>query len=42
MTVKASETRLRPGSRYVYDRVQQLFGKNAKERFILMCTFADA
>mmetsp|Transcript_23107 Transcript_23107/g.56078 ORF Transcript_23107/g.56078 Transcript_23107/m.56078 type:complete len:769 (-) Transcript_23107:207-2513(-) len=41
VTVKASETRWTPGNRYIYDRVQQIFGKDAAERFILMCTFAD-
>lgn len=41
MTIKSSETRELGGSLYVYDRIQQLFGKNAKERFIIMCTFAD-
>lgn len=25
----------------MYERVQQLFGANAKDRFIMMCTFAD-
>ena len=39
--IKASETRLKAGSKYIYDRVQQLFGKDASDRFILMCTFAD-
>ena len=41
LTIKATETRLKPGSKYIYDRIQQLFGVNAKDRFILMCTFAD-
>lgn len=41
VTVKASENRLKPGTKYVYDRVQQIFGKDATDRFILMCTFAD-
>ena len=40
-TVKSSETRLKAGSIYIYDRVQKLFGIDAKDRFILMCTFAD-
>jgi predicted GTPase len=41
LAIKSSETRLKHGSKYIYDRVQNLFGKNAKDRFILMCTFAD-
>jgi hypothetical protein len=41
LTVKSTETRLRPGSKYVYTRVQQIFGVDAKDRFMLMCTFAE-
>ena len=41
VTVKAGETRWTAGNRYVYDRVQEVFGKDAAERFVLMCTFAD-
>ena len=41
VTVKSSETRWTPGTRYVYDRVQEVFGKDAVDRFVLMCTFAD-
>jgi hypothetical protein len=41
LTVKATETRLKPGSKYVYNRVEQIFGVDAKDRFILMCTFAE-
>ena len=41
LTIKSTETRLKAGSKYVYDRVQQIFGKDAKDRFIFMCTFAD-
>lgn len=41
LTMKSSETRLKHGSKYIYDRVQHLFGVDAKDRFILMCTFAD-
>jgi hypothetical protein len=29
------------GSKYIYNRVQQIFGVDAKDRFILMCTFAE-
>lgn len=29
------------GSKYIINRVQQLFGKDAKDRFIIMCTFCD-
>ena len=32
---------MKPSSKYIYDRVQQIFGIDAKNRFILMCTFAD-
>ena len=41
VTVKASKTRWTQNSQYIYDRVQEIFGKDAKNRFILMCTFAD-
>ena len=41
ITVKASTTRWTHSSQYVYDRVQEIFGKDAKDRFMLMCTFAD-
>jgi hypothetical protein len=41
LTMKSSETRLKPGSKYIIDRVHSLFGNNAKDRFILMCNFAD-
>lgn len=41
MVVKSTESRMRLSSMYVYDRVKQLFGKDAEDRFILMCTFAD-
>jgi len=41
LVVKAGETRWTPANRYVYDRVQEMFGNDAKDRFILMCTFAD-
>ena len=41
ITVKSATSRWTPGNRYVYDRVQEVFGKDAAERFIMMCTFAD-
>ena len=41
VTIKASTTRWTHSNQYVYDRVQEIFGKDAKERFIIMCTFAD-
>ena len=41
VTIKASTTRWTHANQYVYDRVQEIFGKDAKERFIVMCTFAD-
>eukprot|EP00438_Fugacium_kawagutii_P004241 Skav233305 [mRNA] locus=scaffold3742:121813:123147:- [translate_table: standard] len=42
LCVKAGETRWTPANQYVYDSILQMFGKDAEERFILMCTFADA
>ena len=30
-----------PVSKYIRSKVQDLFGINAKDRFMLMCTFAD-
>jgi len=41
ITVKANTTRWTQANQYIYDRVQEVFGKDAKERFILMCTFSD-
>ena len=41
VTVKSSTTRLTYTKQYVYDRVQDIFGKDAKDRFILMCSFSD-
>lgn len=41
VTVKANITRWTNAAQYVYDRVQQVFGKDAFHRFMLMCTFAD-
>ena len=41
VTVKASTTRWTQNSQYIYDRVQEIFGKDAKNRFILIYTFAD-
>ena len=41
VTVKASTTRWTQNSQYIYDRVHEIFGKDAKNRFILICTFAD-
>jgi len=41
IVVKAGETRWTESNRYVYDRIQQMFGKDASTRFVLMCTFAD-
>lgn len=39
--VKATESRWTSRAKYVYDNVQQLFGTDASQRFVLMCTFAD-
>lgn len=41
VTVKANTTRWTQGNQYIYDRVQEVFGKDAIERFMLMCTFSD-
>lgn len=41
ITVKATTTRWTQGTSYIYDRILEIFGKDAKERFMLMCTFAD-
>ena len=41
ITAKASTTRFTPSNQYIYDRILEIFGKDAKERFALMCTFAD-
>jgi len=41
LVVKANESRWTNYNKYVFDRVQQIFGKDAKDRFIVMCTFAD-
>ena len=41
ITVKATTTRWTQGTSYMCDRILEIFGKDAKERFMLMCTFAD-
>ena len=41
VTVKSTTTRWTQANQYIYDRVQEIFGKDAKDRFILMCTFSD-
>ena len=41
ITAKASTTRFTKNNQYIYDRILEIFGKDAKERFVLMCTFAD-
>ena len=41
VTEKSSTTRWSYTKQYIYDRVQEIFGKDAKDRFILMCTFSD-
>jgi hypothetical protein len=41
ITVKATTTRWTQGTSYIYDRILEVFGKDAMERFMLMCTFAD-
>ena len=39
--MKSTTTRWTQANQYIYDRVQEIFGKDAKDRFILMCTFSD-
>ena len=41
VTVKSYTIRVTQSSQYIYDRIQEIFGKDAKDRFILMCTFSD-
>ena len=41
VTVKTNTTRWTQGTQYFYDRVREVFGKDAIERFMLMCTFSD-
>ena len=41
VTVNATTVRWTQDKCYRYDRVQEIFGADAKERFVLMCTFAD-
>ena len=41
VTVKSNTTRFTQANQYIYDRIQEVFGKDAIERFILMCTFSD-
>ena len=39
ITAKSSTTRFTPCNQYIYDRILEIFGKDAKERFVLMYTF---
>ena len=41
ITVKATTTRWTQGTSYMCDRILEIFGKDAKERFMLIFTFAD-
>jgi predicted Fe-S protein YdhL (DUF1289 family) len=41
VVVKASEARWSNRQRYIHNRIEELFGKDARDRFVLMCTFAD-
>ena len=40
-TVKTNITRWTYYNKYIFDKIQELFGKNVKDRFFLMCTFSD-
>lgn len=41
VVVKACDSRDQPRVAYVHTRIQELFGHDAADRFIVMCTFAD-
>jgi len=41
LVVKATETRMTGGNRYIFDQIQAMFGKDARDKFVLMLTFAD-
>lgn len=41
VTVVANSTRWTQQTQYVYDRILEVFGVDAVERFMLMCTFSD-
>ena len=41
VTVKSGKTRWTQANQYIFDRIQKIFGKDAKDRFMLMCTFSD-
>lgn len=38
---KASDNRLVPAVRMVYEKIQDMFGKDVIDRFVVMCTFSD-
>jgi GTP-binding protein EngB required for normal cell division len=41
VVVKASEARWSNRQQYIHSQIEEVFGRDAKERFVLMCTFAD-
>ena len=41
VTVKANNTRWGQANQYIYNRIQEVFGKDVIDRFMLMCTFSD-
>ena len=41
VTVKSSSSTWTQANQYIFDRIQEIFGKDAKDRFMLMCTFSD-
>ena len=41
VTVKSGITRWTYAVQYIFGRIQEIFGKDAKDRFMLMCTFSD-
>lgn len=41
ITVNSHNTRWTMGTQQIYNRIQEIFGKEAKDRFFLVCTFSD-
>ena len=41
LVVKATETRLNPSSKYVYNKIQNLYAEDLSERILGMFTFSD-
>ena len=41
MVNKANDNRLGSSLMYIYEQIQNMFGKDTVDRFIVMCTFSD-